>query len=104
MSLNDQAAVALRRHSSGGSLLTIGDAFGLNHSTVSQVTWRFVGIMEERALHHHLQWPSTEPEITEITSKFEKIRGLPNCCGAIDTTHITMCLPSADSSNHVCVA
>ena len=54
MSLNDEVAVALRRLSSGGSLLTIGDAFGLNHSTVSQVTWRFVGIMEERALHHHL--------------------------------------------------
>ncbi|CBI16187.3 hypothetical protein AAG906_032178 [Vitis piasezkii] len=100
MCLNDQVAVALRRLSSGDSLLTIGDAFGLNHSTVSQVTWRFVEIMEERALHH-LQWPSTEPEITEITSKFEKIRGLPNCCGAIDTTHIMMCLPSADSANSV---
>ncbi|GAB4860201.1 hypothetical protein Ancab_040427 [Ancistrocladus abbreviatus] len=99
LSLNDQVAIALRRLSSGESLLTIGDALGLNHSTVSQVTWRFVEAMEERGLHH-LQWP-TESEMTKIKSKFEKIRGFPNCCGAIDTTHIMMCLPLADPSTKV---
>ncbi|KAK9280540.1 hypothetical protein L1049_014232 [Liquidambar formosana] len=100
MSLNDQVAVALRRLGSGESLLTIGDSFGLNHSTVSQVTWRFVEAMEERGLHH-LRWPSTEQEMTETKSKFEKIRGLPNCCGAIDTTHIMMCLPAAEPASNV---
>ncbi|XP_057952903.1 protein ALP1-like isoform X2 [Malania oleifera] len=100
LSLNDLVAVALRRLSSGESLVTIADSFGLNHSTVSQVTWRFVESMEERGLHH-LQWPSTEAEMAEIKSKFEKIRGLPNCCGVIDTTHIMMCLPSGDPSTKV---
>ncbi|XP_010260062.1 PREDICTED: putative nuclease HARBI1 [Nelumbo nucifera] len=100
LSINDQVAIALRRLSSGESLLTIGDSFGINQSTVSQVTWRFVEAMEERGLHH-LQWPATEAEMAEIKSKFERIRGLPNCCGAIDTTHIMMCLPSMDSSNNV---
>ncbi|KAF4361919.1 hypothetical protein F8388_005655 [Cannabis sativa] len=100
LSLCDQVAVALRRLSSGDSLVTIGDLFGVNHSTVSQVTWRFVESMEERGLHH-LQWPSTEAEMTEIKSKFEKIRGFPNCCGVIDTTHITMCLPASDPAGNV---
>lgn len=100
LSLSDQVAVALRRLSSGDSLVTIGDLFGVNHSTVSQVTWRFVESMEERGLHH-LQWPSTEAEMTEIKSKFEKIRGFPNCCGVIDTTHITMCLPASDPQGNV---
>ncbi|XP_010253295.1 PREDICTED: putative nuclease HARBI1 [Nelumbo nucifera] len=100
LSINDQVAVALRRLSSGESLLTIGESFGISQSTVSQVTWRFVEAMEERGLHH-LRWPATETEMTEIKSKFEKIRGLPNCCGAIDTTHIMMCLPSVDPSNDV---
>ncbi|GAB4824364.1 hypothetical protein Ancab_040293 [Ancistrocladus abbreviatus] len=99
LSLNDQVGIALRRLCSGESLLTIGDAFGLNHSTVSQVTWRFVEAMEERGLHH-LKWP-TEAEMNEIKSKFEKIRGFPNCCGAIDITHIMMCLPLADPSTRV---
>ncbi|KAI5322092.1 hypothetical protein L3X38_031164 [Prunus dulcis] len=96
--LYDQVAVALRRLSSGESLVTIGDAFGVNHSTVSQVTWRFVEAMEERGLHH-LQWPSTEAEMSEIKSKFQKIRGFPNCSGVVDTTHIMMCLPASDPTS-----
>lgn len=100
LSLNDQVAVALRRLSSGESLVSVGDSFGLHHSTVSQVTWRFVESMEKNGLRH-LQWPSSDAEIGQIKSKFEKIRGFPNCCGAIDITHITMCLPVADPSNKV---
>ncbi|PKU84284.1 hypothetical protein MA16_Dca002797 [Dendrobium catenatum] len=100
MSIEDQVAIALRRLSSGDSLLSIGLSFGLNHSTVAQVTWRFIETMEERGMHH-LQWPNSEQEIKSIKYKFERVRGLPNCCGAIDTTHIMMCLPSADSSNKV---
>lgn len=46
MSLYDQVALALRRLSSGSSLITIGDSFGTHHSTVSQVTWRFVEAIE----------------------------------------------------------
>ncbi|KAG0466474.1 hypothetical protein HPP92_018054 [Vanilla planifolia] len=100
MSINDQVAIALRRLGSGDSLLSIGLSFGLNHSTVAQVTWRFVEAMEERGLHH-LRWPDSEQELESIKLKFEKIHGLPNCCGAIDATHIRMCLPSADVSNKV---
>ncbi|KAM1205559.1 hypothetical protein ACFX2I_006362 [Malus domestica] len=99
LSLHDQVAVALRRLSSGESLVTIGDSFGVNHSTVSQVTWRFVEAMEERGLHH-LQWPSTEAEMAEVKSKFQKIRGFPNCCGVVDTTHIMMCLPASDPTSN----
>ncbi|XP_038679238.1 protein ALP1-like isoform X1 [Tripterygium wilfordii] len=100
LSLNDQVAIALRRLGSGESLSTVGESFGLNQSTVSQITWRFVEAMEERGLPH-LCWPSTEAEMGEIKAKFEKIGGLPNCCGAIDTTHVVMTLPTMDPSNDV---
>ncbi|XP_057479536.1 protein ALP1-like [Actinidia eriantha] len=100
MSINDQVAIALRRLSSGDSLIAVADSFGTNHSTVSQVTWRFVEAMEEKGIHH-LQWPSTEQEMAVVKSKFEKIRGLPNCCGAIDTTHITMLLSSSEMASNV---
>ncbi|XP_047967837.1 protein ALP1-like [Salvia hispanica] len=95
MSLNDQVALALTRLSSGNSLITIGESFGAHHSTVSQATWRFVEAIEDKGLRH-LSWPSTEEELSEIKCEFEKIRGLPNCCGAIATTHITMLLTSSD--------
>lgn len=100
LSPNDMVAIALRRLSSGESLQIIGDLFGLNQSTVSQVTWRFVESMEERGLHH-LQWPSKEIEMEDIKSKFEKIRGFRNCCGAIDITHIVMNIPAVDPANNV---
>ncbi|XP_042044891.1 protein ALP1-like isoform X2 [Salvia splendens] len=90
-----KVALALVRLGSGNSLASIGESFGAHHSTVSQVTWRFVEAIEEKGLCH-LQWPSTESEMTRIKHKFEIIRGLPNCCGAIDTTHITMLLTSSD--------
>ncbi|XP_041000421.1 protein ALP1-like [Juglans microcarpa x Juglans regia] len=100
LSLNDQVAVALRRLSSGESLSSVGESFGMNQSTVSQITWRFVEAIEERGIHH-LCWPSTEVEMEELKSKFQKIRGLPNCCGAIDITHIMMTLPTMDSTDDI---
>nr|GLL40213.1 putative nuclease HARBI1 [Ipomoea trifida]GMD55884.1 putative nuclease HARBI1 [Ipomoea batatas] len=100
LSLNDRVAVALRRLSSGESLSSLGDSLGLHQSSVAQITWRFVESMEERGLHH-LCWPSTEEDVKEIKDKFESIRGLPNCCGAIDTTHIMFCQSSADPSSKV---
>ncbi|XP_020225759.1 protein ALP1-like [Cajanus cajan] len=100
LSVNDQVAIALRRLCSGESLSTIGDSFRMNQSTVSQITWKFVEAMEERGLHH-LSWPSTEMEMEEIKCKFENIQGLSNCCGAIDSTHIMMTLPSVDTLNSV---
>ncbi|KAF5192953.1 Alp1-like [Thalictrum thalictroides] len=100
LSPNDQVAVALRRLSSGESLVNIGEAFGINHSAVTQVTWRLVEAMEEKGLHH-LRWPTTESEMEEIKTKFANIQGLPNCCGAIDTTHIMMRLSTVNNSNDV---
>ncbi|KAH9607766.1 hypothetical protein KSS87_022415 [Heliosperma pusillum] len=99
LTLQDQIAVALRRLSSGDSLASVGSSFGMHNSTVSQVTWHFVESMEKNGLQH-LQWPASE-EMMEIKSKFEKIGGFPNCVGAIDTTHICMCLPFSDSSNKI---
>jgi hypothetical protein len=90
LGVEDQVAVALMRLTSGESLQNIGMWFGMNHSAISNITWRFIESMEERAICH-LKWPSPE-EIATIKARFEKIYGLPNCCGAIDTTHILMCL------------
>lgn len=100
MSLNDQVAIALRRLGSGDSLVAIGDSFGIHRSTVSQITWFFVEALEEKGLHH-LQWPSTEQEMAGIKAKFETLQGLPNCCGAIDITHIKMMLSSIHLENKV---
>lgn len=95
LSVEKQVAIALRRLASGESQVSVGAAFGVGQSTVSQVTWRFIEALEDRA-RHHLKWP--DPDRTEvIKSQFEALYGLPNCCGAIDATHIIMTLPAVQT-------
>ncbi|XP_010530314.1 PREDICTED: putative nuclease HARBI1 [Tarenaya hassleriana] len=100
LSVEKQVAIALRRLASGESQVSVGAAFGVGQSTVSQVTWRFIEALEERA-KHHLRWPDSD-RTEEIKSKFEEMYGLPNCCGAIDSTHIIMTLPAVQASDDWC--
>ncbi|KAJ4812875.1 nuclease [Rhynchospora pubera] len=100
LSVEKQVAIAMRRLASGDSQVSVGSAFGVGQSTVSQVTWRFIESMEDRA-RHHLCWPDSA-KIEEIKSQFEATFGLPNCCGSIDATHIVMTLPAIESSDDWC--
>lgn len=97
LSVEKQVAIAMRRLASGESQVSVGAAFGVGQSTVSQVTWRFIEALEHRA-KHHLKWPNPN-RMEEIKSKFEESFGLPNCCGAIDATHIIMTLPAVQTSD-----
>jgi hypothetical protein len=96
LGVEDQVAVALMRLTTGESLQNIGMWFGMNHSAISNITWRFIESVEERAICH-LKWPSPE-EMATIKTRFDKVYGLPNCCGAIDTTHILMCSSAQPNS------
>ncbi|KAL6880141.1 hypothetical protein ACP4OV_011706 [Aristida adscensionis] len=96
LSVEKQVAIAMRRLASGDSQVSVGAAFSVGQSTVSQVTWRFIESMEERA-RYHLAWPGQE-RIEEIKANLEAVCGLPNCCGAVDATHIIMTLPAVESS------
>jgi hypothetical protein len=100
LSVEKQVAIAMRRLASGDPQVNIGASFGVGQSTVSQVTWRFIESMEDRA-RHHLVWPD-ENRMEDIKARLEAVSGLPNCCGAIDATHITMTLPAVDSSEDWC--
>ncbi|GAB4830414.1 Basic amino-acid permease [Ancistrocladus abbreviatus] len=97
LSVEKQVAIALRRLASGESQVSVGASFGVGQSTVSQVTWRFIESLEQHA-KHHLGWPNHD-RMDEIKSNFESLFGLPNCCGAIDVTHITISLPAVQTSD-----
>lgn len=100
LSVEKQVAIALRRLASGDSQVSVGASFGVGQSTVSQVTWRFIEAMEQRA-KHHLKWPDPN-RMEEIKSKFKALFGFPNCCGAMDVTHIIMTLPAVETSDDWC--
>lgn len=97
LGVEDQVAVALLRLTTGEPLLSIGNRFGMNHSAISNITWKFIESLEDHGIRH-LKWPGPE-EMATIKAKFEKLQGLPNCCGAIDTTHILMCSSAQPNSN-----
>ncbi|XP_058748728.1 protein ANTAGONIST OF LIKE HETEROCHROMATIN PROTEIN 1-like [Vicia villosa] len=100
LSVEKQVAIALRRLASGESQVSVGASFGVGQSTVSQVTWRFIEALEERG-KRHLCWPDFD-RMQEIKFGFEAACGLPNCCGAIDATHVMMTLPAVQTSDDWC--
>ncbi|KAL4576351.1 hypothetical protein LXL04_012443 [Taraxacum kok-saghyz] len=100
LGLYDVVAIALRRLGSGDSLAVVGTSLNLNQTTVAQITKLFVDTLEVKGISH-LRWPASESEMAVVKSKLENIAGLPNCCGAIDTTHVMMCLSTVDRSTQV---
>lgn len=100
LSVEKQVAIAMRRLASGDSQVSVGASFGVGQSTVSQVTWRFIESLEDRA-KHHIKWPN-QTRLEEIKSNLRESYGLPNCCGAIDSTHIVMTLPAVQNSDDWC--
>lgn len=92
-------AIALRRLASGYAHTTIGELFGVGTSTVCKTTWKFVKSMEKRAMHH-MGWPRGE-EMEHVKEGFRKLHGLPNCCGAVDVTHVVMELQVIDCCPHL---
>ncbi|PNT62891.1 hypothetical protein BRADI_4g09271v3 [Brachypodium distachyon] len=79
--LEDGVAVALIVLNSGETPATVGSSVALNESIVSQVTKSFVVAMDTPG------WPGTT-EMEKIKYKFDKIRGLPNCCGVVHAARI----------------
>ncbi|XP_021764371.1 protein ANTAGONIST OF LIKE HETEROCHROMATIN PROTEIN 1-like isoform X2 [Chenopodium quinoa] len=100
LSVEKQVAIAMRRLASGDSQVSVGASFGVGQSTVSQVTWRFIESLEVRA-KHHIKWPDQD-RLEEIKTKFQSLFGLPNCCGAVDATHVLMTLPAVQTSDDWC--
>ncbi|XP_044435973.1 uncharacterized protein [Triticum aestivum] len=88
LSLQDGVAIALRILNSGDSPVTIGSSIGVNESTASLVTQSFVKAMFERALPH-LRWSYSSQKMEKMKRKFNKVHGMPNCCGVVHTTRIT---------------
>ncbi|VAI94403.1 unnamed protein product [Triticum turgidum subsp. durum] len=87
LSLQDRVAVALRMLTSGEPPVTVGSSLGVSESTCLLVTKVFVEAMHEPSVHN-FKWPGSYP-MEKIKLKFDKIHGLPNCCGVVHTAQIT---------------
>ncbi|MCO5604797.1 hypothetical protein L7F22_058969 [Adiantum nelumboides] len=82
-------AIALLRLASGSRLIDIGEHFGVGKATVSKIIKKFVDALLEFCAHF-IFWPRDLMHLEEVKRGFLLQRGLPNCCGALDETHINM--------------
>ncbi|KAI5079341.1 hypothetical protein GOP47_0004820 [Adiantum capillus-veneris] len=92
LSVRKKVAISLHLLGVGGPLHNMANLYGVGQFTVCQVLRQFV-----YALLKHKQsiicWPRTPQGWQALNDSFEEKQGIPNCCGAIDATHINMELP-----------
>ncbi|EFJ16202.1 hypothetical protein SELMODRAFT_34337, partial [Selaginella moellendorffii] len=94
--ISKQVAIALKRLASGDMWRTIGDAFGVASCIAQACLCRFrYALLEHEGLMIH--WPDEEG-MKEVITGFQRLRGFPNCCGAMDCTHIAIELPGSEDA------
>lgn len=97
LSVEKQVAMAILRLSSGMTMLTVSELFDCGKSTVVKVVKKFIFSMQKRA-SKFIQWPTDAASLEHIKEGFRLKQGFPNCCGAIDATHVKLELPYNESS------
>ncbi|MCO5551394.1 hypothetical protein L7F22_004897 [Adiantum nelumboides] len=91
-----QVAIALLRLASGARMIAINEHFGVGKAIVSKVIRKFVNALLEYRVHF-ICWPRDPLHMEEIKRGFFLQRGLPNCCGALDVSHVNMEKPKCES-------
>ncbi|MCO5586704.1 hypothetical protein L7F22_040646 [Adiantum nelumboides] len=91
-------AVALMRLATGATYRTISELFGCGMSTVGKIVDAFVDALLQH-INQFIKWPSTPMEMQAVKVGMERAQGFPNCCGAIDCTHIQMEAPQNELSS-----
>ena len=93
-------AVTLRWLAVGGTYASIGDAFGIDKSTVYKCIHLVIDVMfNHRGIRQLIRFPKTLQEVTEVIHDFEHLSGLPQCAGAIDGSQIPINKPSEDDGD-----
>ena len=88
-------AVVLRWLAVGGTYASIGDAFGIEKSTVHKYVKLVINAMyTHTGIRGMMKFPQTEEEVTQAIHDFEHLSGLPQCCGAIDGSMVPINKPS----------
>ncbi|BBN02293.1 nuclease HARBI1 [Marchantia polymorpha subsp. ruderalis] len=70
----------------------VADKFGVGESSVHEIMQDCVPAIV-RVFGHHLRWPSGEA-VAEVSRSFLDKCGLPNCQGALGSTHVEILNPS----------
>eukprot|EP01018_Ginkgo_biloba_P013985 Gb_31798 [translate_table: standard] len=90
-----QVAIVILRLANGMTMLTISELFHCGKSTIKVVKKIVFSLTKQ--VGNLIQWLTNLTSLHHIKEGFHLKQGFPNCCGAIDATHIQMDLPYNES-------
>lgn len=97
ISVEKQVALSVLRLASGTRTIELSEHFGLGKSTVVKIINRFFDALLVH-LETFISFPQNADALAIVKATFEARQGLPNCCGAMDVTHIVMDKPAFESA------
>ena len=92
MVIEKRVAIGLWHFAHGGTYLLTGDKFGVSASLTHRTVKEFIDAIILK-YQHVINFP-TGNALMKVMKGFESRRQMPNCCGAIDCSHILISTPS----------
>ena len=96
-----QVAITLYYLSDEGRLRKVANAFGISRSSCSIIVRRVSKVITNHLGPLYIKLPMTEEEVKETVSKFYSAFEIPQCLGAIDSTHIEIKQPLLNSTDYI---
>lgn len=96
-----KVALTLYYLSNEGKLLKTASAFGLSRQTVSVTVRQTCRAISIHLGPKYITLPFTEQDATSLVEGFHQARDMPQCLGAVDSTHIEIKQPSVNSVDYV---
>ncbi|XP_017276303.1 putative nuclease HARBI1 [Kryptolebias marmoratus] len=84
-----------------GGLRKTANAFGVSRQAVSVILRQTCKAVATHLGPKYIKLPFTEPETEDLVSGFYSAHGMPQCLGAVDSTHIEIKQPSINSADYI---
>ena len=94
--VDKRVAVALYHYAHGGTFFATGEKFGIATSTAHGIVFEFIEVVLA-VYQDRLVFP-TGAKLEQVIKGFESKRQLPNCCGAIDCSHVLIYTPAIETT------
>ena len=93
ITLEKRIAVAIWRLATNVEYCTIGHLFGISRGSVCCIVQEVCGALVEVLMPKYIKWPEGE-KLKDVVELFEHKWGYPQCCGAVDGSHIPILAPT----------
>ena len=91
--VEQRVAVCLWCLASSVEYRTVAHLFGISVASVCLIVRNVCKAIVQVLMPKYIRLPKTENELSDVVAGFNDMWGFPNCCGAIDGSHIPISAP-----------